>query len=201
MIIYLLKNKINDKLYVGKTNNLYKRLSSHKNDRRHITPLTKAIDKHGFHNFECIILEKNISKENIREREQFYIEKFNTYKSNHYNCTAGGNGFLSGKEHPLYGKERPRRIKEKISKTKKINHPFRGSFPPWLNRGHLEGYSHPNAKEWIVISPEGEELKIRSLEQFCKQNNLTSQNMRSVAKGKRKHHKGWFCKEVVPNEQ
>ena len=191
-LIYMLKNKINDKIYIGKTNNLYKRLSSHKNDRRCITHLTKAIDKYGFYNFECIVLEENIEKKDIRKKEIFYIKEFNSYESNNYNSTPGGEGMESGKDHPLYGRKRSKKIRDKISRTKKLNHPYKGKKLPWKS-GPKEGENHCNAKEYIVISPDGKEMKIKSLSYFCNQNGLSSQNMWKVSKGLRNHHKGWKC--------
>jgi len=194
-LIYLLKNKINRKIYIGKTNNLYKRLSAHKNDRRSITHLTNAIDKYGIDNFECQIIEENISKEKIKEKEIFYIKEFDSYKSNNYNSTAGGDGFLSGKDHPFYGKKRPKEVIKKISQTKKKNHPFKGKKIPWL-KGPPFGEKHFLAKEYIVTSPEGKEFRIKGINDFCRKNNLSPQLMCKVSKGLRNHHKKWKCIEV-----
>lgn len=196
-LIYLLKNRINGKIYIGKTNNLYKRLSAHKNDRRIITHFTKAIDKYGFDNFECIILEENIPKNNIKQKEIFYIDKFNSYKSNNYNSTIGGDGFCSGKEHPFFGKKRSKEIIRKISETKKKNHPYKGKIVPWFKDiKYPIGKDHQNAKEYIVESPIGEKFKIKGIVDFCRKNNLQAQLMCKVSKGLRNHHKGWKCREI-----
>ena len=48
-----------------------------------------------------------------------------------------------------------------------------------------------NAKEWEFTSPSGEKIKIVNLQRFCYNNGLTSANMMAVAKGRRKHHRGW----------
>jgi hypothetical protein len=46
-------------------------------------------------------------------------------------------------------------------------------------------------KEWIVISPEGQETRIRNMAKFCRENGLNKAHMCAVAAGARKQHKGW----------
>lgn len=53
-------------------------------------------------------------------------------------------------------------------------------------------------KHYILTSPEGEEFYVVSLVEFCAPRNLTPQNLRKVAKGLRKHHKGWSAR--VPTD-
>lgn len=45
--------------------------------------------------------------------------------------------------------------------------------------------------KYTLKSPDGDIFIINNLNQFCKENNLTSTCMRSVAKGYNRHHKGW----------
>lgn len=52
------------------------------------------------------------------------------------------------------------------------------------------------AKNFILTSPLGEILQIFNLTDFCKLNNLSQAHMTDVAKGSRKHHKGWKCQYV-----
>lgn len=75
--IYLIKNKINNKLYVGSTTvSFNKRWSYHRYDLRkniHANKhLQKSWNKYGEINFEFILLEE-CSKEICTEREQYYI--------------------------------------------------------------------------------------------------------------------------------
>ena len=200
--IYKITNKINGKFYIGKTTNMIKRMSSHKCDRRRHTYLTKAIDKYGWENFTYEIIWEG-DREQLNEVEKTFIKKYNAFKDrNVYNCTIGGDGGVKGKDNPLYGRKRPEEVKKKISESKKKNyHPLRGKKMPewWKNKiERRNGENHHNAKEWIITSPEGKEYKIKSLLKFCKENNLNDTLMRKVAKGKRNHHKGWKCMEVMP---
>jgi hypothetical protein len=50
-----------------------------------------------------------------------------------------------------------------------------------------------SAKDYIVISPSGEIIKVNNMKRFCLDNNLTHTNMIKVSKGKRNQHKGWKC--------
>ena len=96
--IYLIKNLINNKCYVGQSIKLRKRLFVHnKNIRNNADyPIYKAINKYGIDNFEYIVLEQIIDKLELQELkskldnlEKYYIEKYDSYK-NGYNQTIGG---------------------------------------------------------------------------------------------------------------
>ena len=50
---------------------------------------------------------------------------------------------------------------------------------------------YDNSKEWAFLSPEGEIIKFKNLNEMCRKNNLTQANMIAVSKGLRNHHKGW----------
>lgn len=52
------------------------------------------------------------------------------------------------------------------------------------------------AQEYIVTSPDGIEFRIKNLNQFCKERDLSVTHMSKVANSKRTHHKGWKCRKV-----
>lgn len=84
--IYLVKNTINNKNYVGKAVNIYHRFWSHKNEAskdimtdRASPLLFKAMKKHGIDVFELIILERLPLEEKIlKERELFWMDYYNS---------------------------------------------------------------------------------------------------------------------------
>ena len=97
--IYLIRNKINGHLYVGKSVQIERRFSQHicksfdKDSKEYDYPIHRAIRKYGKDNFILEILEKiepyDESLANCRER--YWIQKFNTFRSNqHYNASSGG---------------------------------------------------------------------------------------------------------------
>lgn len=54
-----------------------------------------------------------------------------------------------------------------------------------------------NARSWIVVSPEGEEIPVYNLQQFCREMGFHKSHLYSIAKGtsKCKTYKGWTCYE------
>lgn len=92
--IYKITNIINQKSYIGKTEYepAERRWKQHqaeakRKSKSHRT-LYRAINKYGVQNFQFIILEQT---NNPNEREQYYIQLFDTYH-NGYNETLGGDG-------------------------------------------------------------------------------------------------------------
>ena len=53
-----------------------------------------------------------------------------------------------------------------------------------------------NTKNWIITKPDGIKEEIKNLQKYCKENNLDSSKMSSVASGLRKHHKNYICERV-----
>lgn len=91
--IYQIVNKINGKIYVGKTNfSLGKRFREHCHDafqlRCEKRPLYAAMRKYGIENFYIELLEETNEPES---KEIYWIEKLGSFKTG-YNATQGGDG-------------------------------------------------------------------------------------------------------------
>lgn len=105
--IYKITNLINGKCYIGQAIDIDKRLREHINDsnnpkrREYDYPLSRAYRKYGIVNFQSTILEE-CSKEELNEKEAYYIKEFNSKKEG-YNQTDGGNQIthLWGENHHL----------------------------------------------------------------------------------------------------
>jgi hypothetical protein len=96
MIIYYIKNLINNKYYVGQT--VHPKFNLRYSGGRwwDITNnqyLKNAAAKYGKENFEVKILEENVeNQDKLNELEKFYAEKYNSYLPNGYNLVeCGGN--------------------------------------------------------------------------------------------------------------
>lgn len=99
--IYIIKNNINGKCYIGQSVKLRSRLKDHIRNAKNFKldlPIYRAIKKHGFHNFTIDIIESFIPDPNTSNLELIkildaleikYIEKYNAYTEG-YNCTKGG---------------------------------------------------------------------------------------------------------------
>lgn len=96
--IYKITNKINNKCYIGKSQNIQERWKQHlydyKINRYPDKPLYKAFLKYDILNFEFQIIEKiqNYTKEISNERQKYWIQYYNSYGSTGYNATKGGDG-------------------------------------------------------------------------------------------------------------
>lgn len=93
IVIYKAQNKINNKIYIGKTNNLRKRIREHtRYDVHNGLLFHKAIEHYGAENFEWTIIDSTTTNEEANFLESYYIKKFNSFKPNGYNMTFGGDG-------------------------------------------------------------------------------------------------------------
>ena len=97
MIIYKITNTINDNAYIGQTVQPFKtRIRQHRHNRKSL--IGKAIHKYGWENFTVEILESCTSREELNEREKYYIAFYNTVYPNGYNLTDGGGSFSPSKK-------------------------------------------------------------------------------------------------------
>lgn len=104
-VIYRFKNKINGKVYIGQTTkSLRKRVIQHLTNSRpttkaHKTYFHKALNKYGIENFHLIILERCQTKQELDEREKYWIAYYNsTNRKYGYNIESGGKNGASGKK-------------------------------------------------------------------------------------------------------
>lgn len=97
--IYGYKNKINNKWYIGQTSmpieerhRLHISGATHKKASDYNCLFHKKIREYGIDNFELEILEEVPNKSDLDEREQYWIEKKNSFvkNGNGYNLTTGG---------------------------------------------------------------------------------------------------------------
>ena len=132
MIIYMTVNLINKKIYIGQDSmNRSEYLGSG-------LLISNAIKRYGSQNFHKIILEHCSSKDELDEREKFWINKLNSNKKGvGYNIARGGEGGDVLTNHPrrkeiikkmsLHGGNRKgaklsRESKDRISKSKSGTH-------------------------------------------------------------------------------
>lgn len=98
--IYVIKNDINQKLYIGQSLNAEERFKSHCKKNYDNSLVDAAIQKYGKEYFRVEILEKQI--ENYNEKEKYWIKEMNSLAPNGYNILEGGNEppILYGDNHP-----------------------------------------------------------------------------------------------------
>lgn len=167
-VIYVMENKINQKKYIGQTNNFQKRMIGHRSDANnpkshsYSTPLSNAIRKYGWENFNNYIIEElpdETEYSYVDEREKYFIKHFHSLTTeNGYNITIGGQGCpkptLSYEEKLLASKLfLPEEIKD-IQNLLKLGTPIKNILEKYndrLTRSFLDninlGYNFKN-DEW-----------------------------------------------------
>ena len=146
--VYITTNLINGKKYLGKHNGKnggY--LGSGK-------ALKDAIKKYGQENFKKEIVQEFFSDKEAYEYEKQLSEKFNVVSdANWYNMMIGGEGFQSGKLHPMFQIPKSEEHKKKLSLANqgkilsdeiknKIKHSMIGEKNPMYGR---KGNNHPSS--------------------------------------------------------
>lgn len=91
-LLYKHVNKINGKVYVGITSRSAEERWGNEGSKYKSSPyFYSAIKKYGWNNFEHIIMEENLTKEEASRKEQYYIKEYNAMNRNFgYNETSGG---------------------------------------------------------------------------------------------------------------
>jgi group I intron endonuclease len=94
--VYVIKNTVNGKLYVGQTSAFGVRMHTHMSrsrNRSYNLPLYNAMRKHGLQAVEVEVLEGNVEGlEDVSRLEIGYIEKYGCQVPSGYNLTEGGEG-------------------------------------------------------------------------------------------------------------
>ena len=89
--IYIIKNLINNKVYIGQSIDIKARWEKHKKSNDNCA-IHKAFKKYGLNNFSFEVIEECLP-ELLDERETFWIKEYNSYEKG-YNMTLGGGGSL-----------------------------------------------------------------------------------------------------------
>lgn len=182
--IYSIRNKINDKLYIGSSIDILKRFGRHRfclrkgiHDNIHLQSSWK---KYGEDSFDFEIVESSISKNLLEERENFYIAKFeigNT-ETNVFNPVKGYNTFWAGRT----GWANPKKIK------RGKDHPNFGK-PSYFKNHTTESKNRiskncARIKTYVLTDNLENEIIVRNLRKFCRENTLSDSSLEHFKSGK-----------------
>ena len=189
--IYKIVNLVNGKFYVGKTTrSITTRFNEHCRNPSEKMPITLAIEKYGKEKFKIEQLDNASSIEELNEKEKYYISSL----SPEYNVSRGGEGgaLFTGHSH---SEETKKIIAQKMtgkkdsSETKLKKSLSRQSWKH--SQETINKIANSCAKEYKFIDPTGNLITIKNLNKFCRENNLSSSNMRKVHCGKANFCKGY----------
>lgn len=215
-VVYYIKNKINDKYYIGlDSTNYQRRWKRHVKDARrhsdgeyikHIQLIDKKIAEYGVENFEYKEIYFSNNFEELKMGEKKFIQYYNSFvsKGRGYNLTLGGDGcfgFVHSPETIIKlkqinkGKKLSEKTKKEISKSRK---------------GRFAGKNHPNygkhlskeTKQKISKSETGKIVSEETKKKQSKNNGKYWLNKQRPDVMKRKQSiamKGMFANELNPN--
>lgn len=121
--IYIIKNIVNNKIYIGSAVDITKRWWRHKKDlkkgKHHSILLQRAWNKYGKENFKFECLQEVSNSQHLLSYEQVYLDYYKSYENEHgYNlCRTAGSQL---------GLARSEETKLKIKNNLINNNPFKG---------------------------------------------------------------------------
>lgn len=178
-VVYIIQNKLNNKVYVGLTTQGSKqRFKEHicrfnRGDRNH--KLYQAFKKYGLDNFTFQEHFYGFDKESLKQVEQTLIKDFNSY-NNGYNMTIGGDTISEETKQKISGALINRKVTwaHKTRETRIANDSY-GKFVTLINQfGMLQ--------------------EVKNLKAFCKMNKIDYSNLYHYSK-KNKFYQGYLILE------
>ncbi len=110
VIIYKIVNKINGKIYIGKTiSSLEKRITEHLRAKGN-WPFPLALKKYGIQSFEFSIIDTADIQSSLTEKEIYWIKFFDCKVPTGYNLTDGGDG-VGGHKHTIETRRKMSEVK------------------------------------------------------------------------------------------
>ena len=114
MGVYQIKNIINNKIYIGSTENINIRFNKHlsdlRNSKHHSIHLQRAWNKYGERNFKFNVLKILENKEELLKIEQIYLDTLKSWD------TSIGYNIAKYVDAPMRNRKHTKETKEKIGK-------------------------------------------------------------------------------------
>ena len=149
--VYIHKNIINEKIYVGITSKTLTDRFRNGNGYNHNSHFKSAIEKYGWENFEHILIADNLSYEDACDMEISLIKKYNsTNREKGYNISQGGDKTRLGIKHTEETRQKmsanhwSTRHRSKLIGTKLPQYRIeqlkarKGELSPWYGKHHTE---------------------------------------------------------------
>jgi len=179
MIIYKAQNKINEKIYIGQTkfNVQYRILEHLRYDGN--TYFNKALKKYGIEVFDISIIDTAETKEELDEKEKYWIKFYNCKAPNGYNLTDGGDGVINPSEES----------RKKMSEARKGKHPAKESVEKMIKSKTGKPLKYAPGKKLVRDKKISEAIKGRLPWNKGKRDVYSEETLRKMREAKEgKHH-------------
>jgi len=182
--VYVIKNTVNGKVYVGGSRDILTRWYEHRYKLKRGTHRSKEMVADyldvGSDAFEYSILE-HATEDNLYDVEQKWLDKLRSwhpwYGYNTWPNAKSAKGVIRRPEDIQKLKGIPRKPQTEEARKSRLD---------------------KTTKLYEVTSPEGNTMVIKNLSQFCREHDLHDSSMVDVAAGKRSTAKGWKCRRLEP---
>lgn len=160
--VYIHKNKINDKVYIGVTKRNPEARWGSDGQRYFTQPFGEAIQQYGWQNFQHIIFASNLTKQQALNMQKILIEKLNARDPQYgYNIVRGGGCGVGmpGQKNPFYKKTPTKAIQASANKRrgshlsqkqrKRISQTQKGRVKSDLQRQHISEFMKRVGRERV----------------------------------------------------
>lgn len=214
MIIYKITNLMNNKIYIGQTTQTLKeRMRAHLKDYKRNLPIDVDLYKYGIENFKVEVIDNATNKEELDQKEIYYIKLYNSKYPNGYNLSDGGST-TKGYHHRQESKDKMREVKRKCGK--KISEAYIGEGNPFYGKKHSEeskkkmsekrkGYKHLTEEQIIKLRNSHFKTKVmcietneifNSIREAGEKYNIKETHISRVCRGGRKTTGGYHWKYI-----
>lgn len=214
--IYKITCTVNNKIYIGSTQNLRHRWDEHqsklKRDKHNNQHLQNAWNKYGEQSFTFEVIEYVIDLP-ILERENYWLVKLKPYdRVIGFNIAVDATSPMKGRKASQetcakMSQIAKNRTRSKSTREKQANS-MRGRKHSIETKAKMSKASKGKKKsveqntksalsksrDWVVTTPQGEDLHVKNLAAFCREHGLNRGNMCAIACGLVPHHKQWKCR-------
>ena len=127
MVIYKVTNTVNGKCYIGQTVRFLKRKADHSRRHSQCICLRAAIARYGLGSFEFCVIDHATTKDELNQKEAYWIKQCNSKAPNGYNLTDGGDGTPGhAQDESTRAKIRAKAIGRKLTMKRHVSPEFKG---------------------------------------------------------------------------
>lgn len=151
--VYMIKNTINNKVYIGQSHNIYMRIKDHitrlNTKNKNTNPLLiKDWHVYGRNSFIYEIIEEISDRKMMIERERYWIEYYQSFNLSYNLRTDGINGMTCHQSTIEKMRNSSKRRFEKQEERNKCSHDYWQTNPDKL-KYMIDKLSHSNVKYFI----------------------------------------------------
>jgi group I intron endonuclease len=185
-VIYLWTNKNTGKHYVGQTINPEQRKKNHICEaftRGSDYYFHRSLRKHGLDAFEYKILEEDILPENLNDRENHYIDHYNSIWPTGYNQCRANALDATAIAKMVESKKKRWELTPEDEKQILREHLRKIATGKKQTPKQKKAVAEANQKQWLITHPDGKQETIVNLQQYCRDKGWGTNGQSNLTRG------------------